>query len=33
MNMETEEPDIDDIEPQLDQEKPDSEDNSADVST
>ena len=33
MNMETEEPEVDDIKPQLDQEEPDSEDDSADVLT
>ena len=31
MNMETEEPEVDDVEPQLDQGEPDSEDDSADV--
>ena len=31
MNMETEEPEVDDVKPQLDQEEPDSEDDSADV--
>ena len=33
MNMKTEEPEVDNIEPQLDQEEPDSEDDSADVLT
>ena len=33
MNMETEEPEVDDVEPQLDQGEPDSEDDSADVLT
>ena len=33
MNMETEEPEVDDVKPQLDQEEPDSEDDSADVPT
>ena len=33
MNMKTEEPEVDDIEPQLDQGEPDSEDDSADVLT
>ena len=33
MNMETEEPEVDDVKPQLDQGEPDPEDDSADVST
>ena len=33
MNMETEEPEVDDIKPQLDQEEPDPEDDPADVPT
>ena len=33
MNMETEEPEVDDVKPQLDQEEPDSEDDPADVPT
>ena len=33
MNMETEEPEVDNIKPQLDQREPDSEDDSADVLT
>ena len=33
MNMETEEPEVNDVKPQLDQEEPDPEDDSADVPT
>ena len=33
MNMKTEEPEVDDVKPQLDQGEPDSEDDSADVLT